>query len=240
MTKFFAKIKKWYLLKKDLKMRVDPEIIKKTISDPDFPFLISYPRTGSHWLRMILALYTGKPSMPRLFYYRNAKIFTVYHTHDVDLKTYRKNVIYLYRNPVDTVFSNLNYFNLDITDKSEIIKATNEYLVNLKKWLIEDNFTTKKTIITYDKMRTNINIEFKKICNHLNIGFDANRLQLVLKKIDKKKLKRLTKYNKQIVNINPNYKNSRIIFREDFSGLIYKTIEKSNPEIIKYFNQNDF
>ena len=31
---------------------IDPAVIDKSISDPMFPYLISFPRTGSHWLRI--------------------------------------------------------------------------------------------------------------------------------------------------------------------------------------------
>ena len=60
--------------------RVNQKIVNKFISDPDFPFLVSFSRTGSHWLRNIMELYFEKPSLVRAFYYKNAKDFTCYHT----------------------------------------------------------------------------------------------------------------------------------------------------------------
>ena len=81
---------------------VDKLFLAKVLSDPDFPFLISFPRTGSHWLRMLMELYFEQPSLVRVFYYKDNDNYLCYHHHDEDLKLVdKKNVIYLYRDPVD-------------------------------------------------------------------------------------------------------------------------------------------
>ena len=40
------------------------------IDDPSIIQLVSYPRTGSHWLRMLLEQYTSKYCSPTPFYKR--------------------------------------------------------------------------------------------------------------------------------------------------------------------------
>ena len=54
-----------------LSYRHDDEVVKKNIEEPEFPFLISFPRTGSHWLRMIMELYFKRPALTRIFYFKN-------------------------------------------------------------------------------------------------------------------------------------------------------------------------
>jgi hypothetical protein len=45
----------------------DPAVTKSFTDNPDFPYLVSYSRTGSHWLRMIMELYFEKLSLVRVF-----------------------------------------------------------------------------------------------------------------------------------------------------------------------------
>jgi len=235
----YQRIKKHFLVKEDLKTRVNPKLVKKITADPDFPFLVSFGRTGSHWLRMMMELYTGKPSMRRIFYYTDAKEFTCCHTHDSDLKTTRKNVIYLYRNPVGTVFSKINYFKQDLDSEKVIIETLNRYIKHLTKWLLEENFTTKKTIISYDGMKNDINNEFKKICDHLSYEFDAEKLKNVTKQISKEKLKEMTNYNPQIVHIESEYELKRKKFYKNYKDFIYRHLFKKDDKFKNFFNYND-
>ena len=51
------------------------EYARKYTCDPEFPFLVSYSRTGSHWLRMIMELYFEKPILVRIFYFIKKRNF---------------------------------------------------------------------------------------------------------------------------------------------------------------------
>src|SRR5664280_1077746 len=99
----------------------DQALIDACLSNPDFSFLVSFPRTGSHWLRMIMELYFKKPSLVRIFYFKDAQEFTCYHRHDEELDIERRNVLYLYRNPVDTIYSQLGYYKEDVDNEERII-----------------------------------------------------------------------------------------------------------------------
>jgi hypothetical protein len=87
----------------------DQSLIKRFTDNPDFRYLISFPRTGSHGLRMLMELYFEKPALVRAFYFKQSTEFTCYHSHDIDLESDRRNVLYLYRHPVATVFSQMEY-----------------------------------------------------------------------------------------------------------------------------------
>ena len=116
----------------------DQALISSFLSQPDFPWLISFPRTGSHWLRMIMELYFEKPSLMRFFYYKDARDFTCYHRHDVELSIEGcRSVIYLYRNPRDTVYSLVRYHRENARNITRVRYWAQLYGKHLSKWLFD-------------------------------------------------------------------------------------------------------
>jgi len=192
---------------------IDEQIVQQFISNPDFPWLISFPRTGSHWLRMLMELYFEKPSLVRAFYFKDATDFTCYHRHDQECNEKCKNVIYLYRHPIDTIYSQLNYYKEDMCDYERIEFWTTLYAKHLVKWIFNEKFTDKKTIIIYEGLKENLSAEFEKICKHLNVYFDARRLATIAKHVSKNKLKEKTTYDPQVVNVSSTYQENRSFFK---------------------------
>ena len=202
------------------------ELVKKYTSNPDFPYLVSFPRTGSHWLRSIMELYFGIPSLCRIFTKGliNSKEFTCYHRHDLKLNLKRKNVLYLYRNPVETIYSIIRYYKKDVFNTDNINYYTNLYCKHLKKWLYEDDFTKKKTIIKYELLKKEPEEEFKKVCDHFNKKYNKESLIDVINFINKKMIKNKTGYDKQVMNISNEYVLNQIKFIEEKSNFIYDIV----------------
>lgn len=213
----------------------DPEVIKTFTDDPDFSYLVSFSRTGSHWLRMIMELYFEKPSLVRAFYFKDATDFTCYHTHDMDLNLRRENVLYLYRNPVETVYSQLCYYKEDPDDQERRRHWTNLYARHLSKWLVLEDFTRKKTVITYEGMKSNMHREIEKICGHFGKDFDSAKLDSVLTKVSKDELKKKTKHDQQVVNLSDSYRNERDVFNEKYGKLIFDELYATDPSLKKFF-----
>ena len=201
-----------------------PEVIKRFTDNPDFPYLVSFSRTGSHWLRMIMELYFEKPALVRAFYFKNASDFTCYHTHDMDLELKRENVIYLYRNPVETVYSQLCYYKEDPDNPERRQHWTNLYARHLSKWLVHDDFTRKKTVITYEGMRTDMANEFFKVCQHFGLAPDPQKLESVLKRISKEELKKKTAHDRQVVDLSIEYQANKTAFADRYSDQIFAGI----------------
>ena len=71
----------------------DQKIWQKYTSNPEFPYLVSFPRTGSHWLRNVMELYFEKPSLTRVFLYsfflstKALGLITLVKTHEGPQKT---------------------------------------------------------------------------------------------------------------------------------------------------------
>lgn len=217
----------------------DPEVIKSFTDDPDFPYLVSFSRTGSHWLRMIMELYFEKPSLVRAFYFKDANDFTCYHTHDMDLKLKRRNVIYLYRNPVETVYSQLCYYKENPDDQERRQHWTNLYTRHLSKWLVHDDFTRKKTIITYEGMKSNMHREIEIICSHFGKDFDSAKLDAVLARVSKDELKKKTAHDRQVVNLSSEYELSRIAFTHRYSEQIFSEIHSCDPGLKHWLRKQD-
>lgn len=214
----------------------DPKVIKSFTDDPDFPYLVSFSRTGSHWLRMVMELYFEKPSLVRAFYFRDASDFTCYHTHDMDLKLRRENVLYLYRDPVETVYSQLGYYKENPDDPEKRQHWTNLYAQHLAKWLVHDDFTKKKTVITYEGMKSNMHGEIEKICRHFGKAFDPTKLDSVLGKVSKDELKKKTQHDQQVVNLSDTYRDEREVFRKKYSQSICDVLYTTEPALEKFFN----
>ena len=104
------------------------KVIDDFRNDPQFPFLISFPRTGSHWLRMMLEQYSNRPLLIRSFFEHPNKDYLLLHSHDMQLSEKRKNVLYLYRKPIDVVYSQLNFYQQDIHNLNLVLYWTNQYL----------------------------------------------------------------------------------------------------------------
>lgn len=214
----------------------DPKIIKTFTENPDFPYLVSFPRTGSHWLRMIMELYFEKPSLMRAFYSKDASDFTCYHTHDMDLNLRRENVLYLFRNPVETVYSQLCYYRENPDDQDRRQHWTNLYARHLSKWVVHDDFTKKKTVITYEGMKLDMHAEIKKICEHFGKDFNPTRLESVRTEVSKDKLKKKTKHDQQVVNLTDSYQNEREAFKKIYGNLIFDDLYSTDRDLEKIFS----
>lgn len=220
--------------KHERSIQVEQKVVERFIADPDFPFLISFPRTGSHWLRMVMELYFEKPSLVRIFYYKDATDFTCYHRHDEDLTIQRQNVIYLYRCPVETIYSQLNYYQEDIDDRERIMYWADLYGRHLAKWLLQEEFTTRKTVITYEGMKKHIQGEFKKICHHFSVTFNRERLQPALTKVTKTEVKRKTLHDRKVINLSAAYRGEKEKFKKGYSSFIMDCIYSANKELKKF------
>jgi hypothetical protein len=212
-------------------IRISEDIAVKFTTNPDFPYLVSFPRTGSHWLRMLMELYFEKPSFVRAFYYFDATDFTCYHRHDEDMKLERKNVIYLYRDPCPTIYSQMMFYNENVNDGKRVEHWAEVYGNQLNKWLFKETFTTKKTILTYEGLKKNINQEFEKLCKHLNVPFDAKKLDAVQAQVTKEKLKQKTKHDPRVLNISNEYEEKRKSFESNNKKRIIDRIARINPAL---------
>lgn len=200
------------------------QIINDFVHNPLNPFLISFPRTGSHWLRMLMELYFERPSLKRIFYYPDNRDYLTLHTHDLNLEVVRKNVIYLYRNPIDTVYSQLNYHKEDLNSEERVFHWSELYGKHLSKWLYWEDFTDNKSVIKYDRLKTDFFIEFNKINKHFNLPFDKERLEQVSNIVTKKEVKSKTIHDPQVIHLEKIYESNKVLFKKKWESNIWQIV----------------
>jgi hypothetical protein len=203
---------------------IPSKLINQCIANEDFPYLISFPRTGSHWFRMLLEQYANRPLLVRSFFDHGNKDFLLYHTHDMNLTLQRKNIIYLYRNPTDIIFSQLNYYQQDVFDKNLVHFWANQYAAHLSHWIFLESASSSKIFITYEGLKNNLSSEFKKATNFLNLDWNQELLNTTYKNTSKKTVEDKTQYNKQVMNTSKEYQEKKELFVNTMDDFILETI----------------
>lgn len=202
----------------------DRAVIQRHTDDPSFPFLVSFPRTGSHWLRMIMEQYFERPMLTLSFFNHEKKDYLLLHTHDMELDIVRENVIYLYRDPVDTIFSQLMYYKEDFDSVERINHWADIYGRHLAKWLHDEDFTRKKTVLSYECLRSDPEAEFRKVAQHFGVDLDSEKLKRAIAGSSKEKLKEKTSHDLQVVNLKKDYDVKRAAFRAAHTDKVWEAL----------------
>lgn len=193
------------------------------MNDNEFVRLVSFPRTGSHWLRMLLEMYTDRPLLTRSFLKHDNHNYLLLHTHDNFLAERPLHVIYLYRDPVETIFSQVKYYEQDPNDQNIILFWLYQYLSHLVHWLSVERFTKTKLVLRYDVLELHFSSEFERVCNYLEIPFIEDRALMVASQCTKSLISKATRHDKRVINRSEDYYETRDAFREKFSHLIWET-----------------
>lgn len=145
------------------------------LGDPDFPALVSYPRTGSHWLRMAMEAYTGMASYPVVFNPGAVTKpgYTFTHTHDLGL-TFRPEgkVVYLWReDALSVIYSRLVYEKWRPTAPMvEYLRS--EYIRHLRHWVNHPNILC----VTYEEMQEDLHTVLGTVARYLRVRGNQKRV----------------------------------------------------------------
>tara|TARA_R110000824_G_scaffold389160_1_gene585111 strand:+ start:4118 stop:4897 length:780 start_codon:yes stop_codon:yes gene_type:complete len=208
------------------------------------PLFISYPRTGSHWINAVMELYLDRPRLPPVratFLDSSRSDWGWFHDHDtiawdtLHIKSEGPfGVIYLYRNPVDTVFSWIIYnFNngqslkkLPIDRLNNLVTAVSQqYRDHLNKWLIE---TPAKVSVRYENFRKDPVEEFSKIHSYwygpdnMENKYNREQAQSCFNMVTQEALskRRTEPYTLSDFMLTGQYKKDRIAFKEQYEDKI--------------------
>lgn len=217
-----------------LEGRIPNSEISSVIANPDFPGLVSFPRTGSHWFRILLEYYSNRPLLVRSFFDHSNNNYLLYHTHDMSLDFKRSKVIYLYRYPTDVVYSQIKYYGQNPSDKIIVLFWTQQYACHLGHWLFS-NVSDNILPITYENLKNDKMNEFSKVTKFLKLDFDSQKLNNAYSTITKDFINEKTRHDERVINLSANYASSREEFYEAFDELIIKTIENIS---VTFFNDN--
>ena len=214
------------------------EGIKAYYDDDSFPRLISYPRTGSHWLRIMLEEYLEMPCGPQAFFYPDSPPWAL-HVHDrfVGQEAYQegpvtnlKKVVYLHRDPIDTIFSQLKYEGFSEPTDREVDKLTEEYSLHIDRWLHNNEDISELFEITYEEMKLDTAASLRGILLFLGYAIDEDRIAKVCKQSSKSKTKSVTPHdpkalNAQSLNEPENYSFQKEAFKIKFGDRINNKFE---------------
>ena len=202
----------------------DCAVIDAFVANQNNPFLVSFPRTGSAWLRMMIELAFDRPTLTRVYFLQDQTDYVFMHTHDSDLSLRRRNVIYLYRDPVDTVYSQLSFEGGDVTDECAIERCSELYGRHLWKWLVVEDFTEK-----------HISIEMNRIAAHLILPVNSERAAAAAVIANKDTMRRNTTFDPKLIRVDTDYEVCRERFKMNFSELVWRRILDNRKEIEKWF-----
>ncbi len=209
----------------------DPAIIEAFEANGDNPFIVSFPRTGSHWLRMLMELYFDKPMLTRKFFLLDREDYMAIHSHDDDLDVERTNVIYLWRDPVDTVFSQMTYHGEESNDHDAIEMWSEAYGKHLNKWLITERFTKKKLILNYAELIQDASAVLRRVSEYFGVSFDAAKAWDTVSRVTKDEVKRRTKYDDRVIKVGEGYARERVKFRMFFAVMVWRSLLRGREEL---------
>ena len=190
--------------------------------------LVSYPRTGSHWLRMILEQYLGKYCLPTSFY--DTDEYWGFHLHDREvgngdegITSDFEKVIYLYRNPVDVVYSQLVYEGWGFDRRHEVVE---EYKIHLQRWRIDNDDIDRIIFVKYEDMKANPIGTFFNIIEFLDEEWNEGELIKVYNNSTLENLNSRITYDDGVIN-NNHFTGSYQIEREEFTKIFSHEILES-------------
>lgn len=201
----------------------------------NLPLFISFPRTGSHWINCISEVYFDRPRLRAgrtTFLNKNRKDWMWFHDHDLGLNIVHDNILYLYRNPVETIYS-YAMAERGLIKENFIVKKSKLYNKHLSKYLLE-----KKAMVSivYENFRNNFNNEYKKVSEFFGIPFNAEKLEKAKKIVNKESLINISR-DKKFINkklISKKYKNDRKSFMFEFGNTIKEIV--ITPNLESFFN----
>ena len=223
---------------------------KKPYSEIDMteiPAVVTYPRSGTHWINGIMQVYLNgiylpydgtrpnvtsedplviewglpSPSAPTEVLW--------YVTHDFDLKydcVHPYGVIFLFRNPIDSLYSNsskLTKMNNNATDN-----LCSKFKALINKWVLSGK---AKTVISYEEMEKTPMETMKKISKHFQKPFDQTRAEFAVRAMEKNLInsKPVPKVGKHQPAFGPvlltnEYQNARVEYHKKHSDEIRNKI----------------
>jgi hypothetical protein len=215
--------------------------------DLNFPRLISYPRCGSHWFRYIMEYTLEMPCIVSSYKFSNPNIDQCWglHIHDRRLDNSDcpptknlKKVIYLWRNPVDVIYSQLRYDgNLpDVltTSSAEALNFGVDYLIHeygshLQRYRFNNSDIGEILEITYEQMREDTKGIISKSMEFLNLKFDKQKLQKVISECTKLKISQGINDRSAIDMVAATqpeqHKNNKEVFKSIYENLIINKLK---------------
>ncbi len=212
----------------------------KVMADRSIPYLISFPRTGSHWLRMILEQYFDRPLLTRSFFAHESNEYLLLHRHDerLEIGDFRET-IYLYRSVVNTVFSQLTYLygeEAAATGWGEVSAVAEAYRANLRKWLLRDDVASRRLVVTYEGMLDAPVATIGSVIEFLGGRVEPERVLTIYRSVTHGSVKAASGYDARVLNTDREYQSRRDLFRYRHGAAVIETFMR-DEELMNRFDR---
>jgi hypothetical protein len=170
-----------------------------------------------------------------VFFYPERRDYLTLHTHDLELDVQRPDVIYLYRNPVETIYSQLQYHKEGIDDRDRIAYWSDLYGRHLDKWLHRERFTQRKTVVRYERLKDDLTAEFSSICAHFGKTLEVERLQAAVAQVTRRRVKEKTQHDPQVINVTHIYEEMRQRFHAQHGAFVWQVLLDGKEHLARDF-----
>lgn len=208
-----------------------------------YPLFISYPRTGCHWINCVMELYFDRPRLREkrfTFLDKSRNDWMWFHDHDIWCKLKpHPDVLYMYRDPVDTVFSFLMYqqferhkqYELQYSD-TRVRAELDLYINHLKKYLVTPN-TCARTHVRHENFKSDPASEFRKVVDHFSDEWDEDRCLECFEQVTKDKIARVNKPAMNKFMLGKRYRKLRRDFRGKWGDRFDERV--NNEGLVDFF-----
>ena len=214
----------------------------------DFPRLVSFPRTGSHWFRYVMEVAIEQPAIVSSYYFPNPKVCWGLHMHDRwldngDIPPTRdlKNVIYLFRDGVDTVYSQLRYDKIvpdnwdgnqnDRID-SEVLAVTSQYKAHLERWRFNREDIKRCLEIRYEELMKNPKEVFQQVFKFLEMEVTDEKLEYAISDATKEKIDSLIVDQNAMDKFSAYHPSHYKVMKDRFSQIYGEYIQSQLKELL--------
>lgn len=182
------------------------------------PFLVSYPRTGSHWLRFFLEQYFDRPLLPGSFFdHPTGATPLLEHTHDEDLETDpARPAIYLYRGVVNTIYSQLRFYHGERALELPAVMvdaAGHHYRAHLRKWLVDERARASRCVLAYEWLLDDPFPHLQRAIEFLDSEADQARVRAIWPTVTHDSIKQRTTHDPRIIRSDRDSSQLRDLFR---------------------------
>lgn len=206
-------------------------------ANPDMVALVGHYRTGTHWLCALMALYFDHPVLPREYFHAGFhRPCMAFATHDgASLMGPRHQVIYLYRDPVDTVFSQSNIAKATWgSNPAEVRTHAHLYARHVARWLTP-GYVPHLAAVRYECLQE----DFPRICLLFNQEPDRDRIEWVFAQVTKDVVSSAgcaEPAKAWMARTDPEYAQMRAEFREHWASLIWSAFLSGRKWLQRYFD----
>ncbi len=213
------------------------DVVIRHAADRDFPVMVSFPRTGSHWLRLVLERYFDRPLLTRSFYAHDNDDYLLLHSHDMDMNLVRDDVLYLYRDPIETVYSQLRYHGEDPDNAERLAYWADLYGQHVNKWLVTERGSRRKSILCYEDLRQSPEVAFAVAIRHLGGAVDETKLRECIALVDRSSVKERTAHDARVVNLADDYAQGRERFRATCDASVWSAFLQGRDALAAHFQR---